>query len=245
MATLPAVFFKCFASYDRRMRRWLPLGLAAVSVIGLVVGAYLLRERSGLEISGDTLKQLQAFVVSLGPWAPALFLGVATFRVFFAVPSWILLTVGGMAFGSTLGAVLGTVGITLSAILGFGISRFGGRGWLREWIEARYGALQQRLEKAGFAVLAATTAHPAIPMSGFHWAAGLTTLPVLGFVLAVALGASVRASVLSFLGASFREHGLGPSVLIALVVCAIGVLPLLHEPTRRRLLGRPDPDPSP
>jgi len=223
------------------MRRWIPLITTGAGVGGLLIVAWLLRERSGLVISSDTLDQLRGFVVELGIWGPILFLGVATFRVFFAIPSWILLTVGGMAFGAQLGAVLGTAGITLSAILGFAITRLGSSGWIREWLIGRYGALHRRLEKAGLFLMGATTAHPAVPMSGLHWAAGLTTLPLLGFVGAVALGAAVRATALSFLGASFRELGLAASLAIGLGLAVVGSIPLLHPWTRRQLLGESDP----
>jgi len=220
------------------MRRWIRPLLAVALVLGLLWAASALRAHSGVEISGDALDQLSAFVVSLGGWAPVLFLGVATFRVFFVVPSWILLTVGGIAFGAFWGALLGTLGVTASGILGFGLARLGGRGSVRRWVELRFGEHRERVEKAGLAVLAATTAHPAVPMSGLHWAAGLTSLPLLGFVLAVGMGAAIRSTVLAFLGASFVELGWARSLALAVGFCAIGALPLLHARTRQRLLGR-------
>jgi uncharacterized membrane protein YdjX (TVP38/TMEM64 family) len=226
------------------MLRWIPLLLVLVALAGLVLVAHELKVRSGVDFSGDLLAQLRAVIVSLGWVAPAVYVFVGAFRVFFFIPSWVLLTVAGLAFGAGLGALLGALGIVLSGALGFLLARFGGQGHLRDWIEIRYGSLQRRLERAGLALVGLVTAHPAVPMSGVHWAAGLTTLPFLGFCAAVALGATVRASTLAYLGASFTELGVTASVLIAAGLAVLCALPLLHPSMRARLLIRGEDDPA-
>ena len=218
------------------MRRFLPLAIVLALIAGLLLAARQLKVQSGIDFSGDVLAQLRDFIAALGWIAPAVYVFVGAFRVFFFIPSWVLLTVAGLAFGAWLGALLGTLGILLSGAVGFLLARFGGRGHVRSFIERRYGSLQRRLERAGLALIGMVTAHPAVPMSGVHWAAGLTSLPFAGFCVAVLLGATVRATTLSYLGASFVRLGLGASIALAAALAVVFALPLLHPGLRARLL---------
>lgn len=222
------------------MRRVVPIVLLLL-VAGLFAVGQELRGMLDFELSADALPSLRNWIVELGWKGPALFLGVATFRVFLLVPSWVLLTVGGLAFGGVAGAVLGTVGTTLSGLLGFAISRAAGRDLVERLLDERLRGLEQRLQRAGLSFIAIATAHPAVPMSSFHWAAGLTSLPLMGFVAAVFSGAAVRATGLAFVGSSVVDLGFTRSLAILGGLGLLAGLPLLHRGFRRWLLAT---DPS-
>lgn len=204
----------------------------------LFFGAWSLLRASGIVVGAETLQQMRDYVLGMGALAWLLFVFVGTFRVFFFIPSWILLAVGGMAFGSQLGALLGTIGITLSAVLGFGIARYGSKTFIAQYLSERFGDAQARLADAGILLLGLTTAHPMVPMSGLHWAAGMTALPLVGFTVAVGVGAAVRATALAFLGAQVQELGLWVTLAIGLALGVVGALPFVHPALRARLLGR-------
>ncbi|MEN8184538.1 MAG: hypothetical protein ABFS46_18590, partial [Myxococcota bacterium] len=108
------------------MRRFLPplllLGIVAIAItLGRVV-----RAEMGVDFSPESVR---TWVESLGWRGPALFLAVVTFRQFLALPSGLLLPVGGLCFGALLGTVLGATGIVISAFLGFSLTRLLGREW--------------------------------------------------------------------------------------------------------------------
>jgi len=231
----------------RLVRRAAPILLlvliAALFAVGSEVRGWL-----DVDLSADALPRLRARILELGWKGPALFLALATFRIFLLLPSWLLLTLGGLAFGGLLGAVLGALGTTLSGVLGFSITRAAGRDLVERRIGARARGLEARLRRAGLSIIAVSTAHPAVPMTGFHWVAGLTSLSLAGFTAAVAAGAVLRATSLAFLGSSLVDLGPTASLAILVGLALVGGLPLLHRGFRHWLLGggdAPEPQPGP
>lgn len=215
------------------MGRLLPLALS-VLVVAAFVGGQSVRQHTGLEVS---LESVQAWLVSLGWWAPALYLGLVTFRIFFFLPSWVVLTAGGVIFGALVGTALGGLGIALSALIVYALARGIGRDRLRSWMLARHAAYQS-IERAGPVLVGVVTAHPVAPMSALHAAAGLSTLPIVGFVAAVTVGGVVRAFLLSFFGASLIEPDSWAFVIATALLLGVVLLPLVHPRVRRKLFPR-------
>src|SRR5262245_35602833 len=125
-------------------RRVVP-ALLAVLALSLVAG-WVVREQLGIELSTASLQEL---VKSMGWKAPAIFLGLLTFRQFIFLPAIVILPVGGLCFGTTLGTILGATGIVLSALITFTIARKVGGAWLRELFGHRYAWLEGHVERAG------------------------------------------------------------------------------------------------
>ncbi|MBW2281233.1 MAG: TVP38/TMEM64 family protein [Deltaproteobacteria bacterium] len=225
------------------MKRSLPAVLV-VFVIALFAAGSLLRGQLDVEIDAGSmesfqasLQDLRAWIVGLGWPAPAIFIGLVTFRVFLLLPSAVVLTVGGLAFGSLFGTLLGTVGIFLSAALKFAIARGAGRDVLKNSLGDRFLEFEARVERAGVWLVGVVTAHPAAPMSSVHWAAGLSSMSFLGFAAAVMVSGPVRAAVYSVLGSSIVELEWTMTVGLAAALLAVALLPLAHRGLRQRLLG--------
>lgn len=211
-------------------RRVLPALLAFFAVT--FAAGWLVRDQLGIELSTVAL---QDFVRGMGWKAPAIFLGLLTFRQFIFLPAIVILPVGGLCFGTTLGTILGATGIVLSALITFAIARKVGGAWLRELFGHRYAWLERHVERAGPPAIALVTAHPTGPMSAFFWAAGFSSMALLPFALAVTAGGSVRALAYSFFGAALLVPG-SPHFYAGLVVLALAVIgPLAHPAVRRRL----------
>lgn len=225
------------------MRRVLPLVLLAL-VAGLFALGAELRGGFDFEISMESVADMQAslrevrrWVIEQGWIAPAMFVGMVTFRYFLFLPSAFVLSVGGLAFGAPLGTLLGVAGIVLSALVHFCIGRFAGRELLQSWFGREFGALSARLERLGFWVVGLGTAHPAGTMGILHVAAGFTSISILGFLAAVAAAAPLRAGAYALLGATLVEMEWWVSALVALGMILAVVLPLLHPGARARILG--------
>ena len=151
-----------------------------------------------------------------------------------------MLTAGGLVFGAPLGTVLGTAGILISALMKFGLARGIGREWVARQRGERFRKLEQRAESAGAWVVAAVTAYPTGPMTPFHYGAGLSSIPVATFALAIAATAPLRAVAYSFFGSTLLAPG-SPDFYVATgLLVAFALLPMLHPRLRRRLFRSSD-----
>ncbi len=215
------------------MARRGPLVFALVLAAAFLVGSFV-RGQLDLELSVDSIR---SFVSDLGWWAPVIFIALVTFRQFLLLPSALLLTAGGVAFGAGTGTVLGAAGVILSALMKFGLARVFGR----DWLEARYGdrfrQFDRRLGKAGPLAVGVSTAHPTGPLSPFHWGAGFSSMSVGVFAAVVIAAAPIRAAALSFFGAHVFEPGTPRFWVASGILVATVLVPLLHPGLRRRILG--------
>jgi uncharacterized membrane protein YdjX (TVP38/TMEM64 family) len=94
------------------------------------------------------------------------------------------------------------------------------------------------IERAGPWLVAFVTAHPAMPMSAVHLAAGLSPLSLFTFAAALSLGALVRAFILAFFGSTLLEPGSPRFYAASLLLLAVFAVPLLHRGLRRRMFGK-------
>lgn len=214
------------------MRRYLPVLLIAFTA-GLFLAGYLVRSNLGIEFTQESIRHL---VEGLGWKAGAIFVGLVTFRQFLFLPSMVVLPVGGIVFGAELGTLLGATGILASAVLKYGIARSLGREWFRPYFGAAVDAFQQRASAAGPLVVGLATAHPAGPMSPVFWGAGFASLPVIPFVLTVAIAAPIRAFALSFFGSTLLDPGTPRFWFATVVLAVVALLPLAFPGVRERLM---------
>jgi uncharacterized membrane protein YdjX (TVP38/TMEM64 family) len=205
------------------------IGWIAVAVF--VVGGTFLRDALGVEWSAASIRGL---VEGSGLWAPLLFIALVTFRLVILIPSQILLTAAGLLFGAASGALYGAVGMTLSALMNFAIVRVAGIDAVREHLPRRFGgALALARSKVGGGALAIATGYPVGPISAFQIGAALAGMTLLTYVVAVAIGATVRAATFSYFGSTLLE---GERLLVgAAVLAAAAIIPLLFPRSRARL----------
>lgn len=207
--------------------------LIALLTVSLVAG-WVVRDQLGLELSTESLR---ATVDGMGWKAPAIFLGLMTFRQFIFLPAIVILPVGGLCFGTTVGTILGATGIVLSALITFAIARKIGGQWIRDTFGLRYAWVERHVEKAGPVMVGLVTAHPTGPMAWFFWGAGFSSMALLPFALAVTAGGSVRALAYSFLGSTLLVPGSPQFYVAATVLALAAIVPIAHPGLRRRLFG--------
>jgi uncharacterized membrane protein YdjX (TVP38/TMEM64 family) len=217
-------------------------GVAALIALGRAFAA-----RMGIDWNPTSVREL---VAGLGAWGPVLFVGLMTFRQIILIPSQILFVAGGLCFGVAAGTAYGAVGLVVSGTMLFLIARYVGK-------EAMLARIPDELKpvidaagrRAGPALLALGTGYPVGPITAYHAAAGLTTISLGSFVVAVTVGGVVRGLVYTYFGSALVE-GLGGTLLAAgALLLLAALLPLASPRARRWILGtRPFPDgeaPSP
>jgi uncharacterized membrane protein YdjX (TVP38/TMEM64 family) len=180
-------------------RRWRLLGV----LILFVVGGGLLRDALGIEWSTEGIRTL---VADAGIWAPITFVALLVFRILLVIPSVILLPAGGLLFGVVEGSIYGTIGLTLSALLNYGLVQWAGPEAFEARISPRFrGVLEIARSRAGAGAVAVISAYPFGPITVTHLGAAIAGMSFVTFFVAVGLGSIIRSATFSLFGASFVE----------------------------------------
>jgi uncharacterized membrane protein YdjX (TVP38/TMEM64 family) len=206
-----------------------------VGLAGMVLAAHLARTRLGIEFS---IGGVQDAVGRLGLWGPPVFFALVMFRQFIALPSWLILPVGGLCFGTVAGTLLGAGALVVSGCLKFAIARHVGRDWVRRNFGERFRRVEQRVDRLGPVVVGLSTAHPFGILAPFHWGAGLSSIRFAPFALALVLGAPVRAFAFSAFGAAVADPSTPEFRAVCLGLGALVLLPLAIPAVRRKLFAR-------
>lgn len=208
-----------------RHQRLLPLVTLAV----LAGAAFYARSRMGLEWNVESVR---AFVAGLGFWGPLAFVLLLGFRMLLLIPSKILLVVGGICFGLVEGSLYGALGIVLSGVLAFGLTRWLGVERLRSQVPPRARrTLELAGSRGGAGLMGLATGYPIGPLTIYHVGAALTSMPFVVFLVALCAGALVRAGLYAWFGEVLATGGL-TEMALAGGVLALAALPLLHPRVR-------------
>jgi len=194
------------------------------SVLALLAGAALaawVRSRGGFTLDPMELREQ---IADFGWLAPVGFMLVAGLRPFLLMPSWVIMSVGGLLFGVVGGVLLGTVGFTFGAVMMFSVCRGLGRDIVARYAgDGRMGRTDAYLTERGPVWMAAWTGLPITPLTPVHAAAGLSGMPFLGFVAAVAVGFLPRTALYSLFGDSIARRDTR-SIAIAAALLVVGVV---------------------
>jgi uncharacterized membrane protein YdjX (TVP38/TMEM64 family) len=215
------------------MSKRIPFLILGLLAVAFAAGA-LARGRIGVVHSPESIR---FWVQSLGWQAPLIFVALVVFRQFLLLPSAILLPVGGLCFGALAGTGLGAIGIVLSGLMKYLIARSIGRDSVESWLGERFRRFGGRLDRGGPVVVGLITAHPMGPMGPCHWGAGLSSIRLPAFAVAVAAGALLRSAAYALVGSTLLAPGSSQFYLASAVLLAAILLPLAHPALRRRLFG--------
>lgn len=224
------------AAVNREVRNQLT-GLGVLAA--LLGGAYWARQTLGIEWGAESVRDA---VAGFGVWGPILLVALLAFRSVLVIPSQVLLIAAGLCFGAVRGTLYGAVGVTLSGVMWFALVRWLGREFVLNRMPPR---IRPALDAAGNAMgasfLALATGYPFGPIVAWHAGAGLTGMAFSTFLLAVALGSTVRAATYTFFGSRFAEADLGQILLATGVLLALTGIPLLFPRSRRFVRRLLDP----
>lgn len=203
---------------------------ALVFVAALAAGVWF-HLQGGLPLDPT---ELRAFITGLGMIAPFGFVALAALRPVFALPSWVIMTAGGLAFGVVWGTLLSSLGFSMGAVLGFSLARSLGRDAVQKRMGDRLARADEFLSRRGAKWLGAYTALPISVMTPVHAGAGLSSMPFAAFALWVSIGLVPRAALYSYFGDSFTR-GTSAMVTAGVVVLTLGVVAIFVM--RRMLRG--------
>ena len=160
-----------------RFNRWLIVAAAALVGVLLVV----LGQRAA-----PLIPRFSAYVASLGPAGPAVFVvGYALATVGF-IPGSLLTLSAGAIFGLGWGVVLVFMAATLGSTLAFLIARYGARKAIARRVDSnpQFAAVNRAIAAQGRRIVFLLRLSPAFPFSLLNYALGLTTVSLRDYVLA-------------------------------------------------------------
>ena len=201
------------------MRR---LARLALIVGGLVLAGGAFRDWVGFEPSGEWLR---GWVDGFGIWGPVVYAGLMAVRHFFLLPSSLMLTLGGAAFGIFGGTLAGGIGLFLSGVLTFYIFRVVRPDHLVRRMEERYGQQVEVAERGMPLAVFLVTAVPPAPQTPLYWFVSFSRMEWGRFIALVFPSSVIRAFVLSVLGAGLIDSnpllvvGAAAAIVVGLALC--------------------------
>ena len=202
-------------------------GLIMLAVLG---GAVYVSRAVGL---GDMLSDTQWFndhVLGNGPLSVIIFLAVSTVFTAVGLPRQLIGFLGGFAFGIFGGTVLSTVGSGLGCALAALYARMGGRDLVERKLGKRVHKVNRFLQHEPFNTALAIRLFPLGSNLIVNLAAGVSSIPLMPFVLGSCLGYIPQNFIFALFGAGMNRESttgvvlsVGMSVALFVVSGWLGV----------------------
>lgn len=204
---------------------------AAVLALGWFCGDRLSNSLRALWGIYGSPRAIRAFVAGFGAWAPVVFIGLQALQVVISpIPGEATGVLGGYLFGTWLGLLYSTVGLTLGSALAFGLARWLGLHLVRRIIPAEtYGKLSVVARPQGLAVTFILFALPGFPKDYLSYLLGLTPMSWGSFLLVSSLGRIPGTWLLSAQGAAAGNSQYGLLLVLVAVALALAVLSCFHR----------------
>lgn len=214
------------------MGRTLTIALRIAAVLALVAAAIAVV----LVVPHDPAALGRA-ADAAGPWAVLLFACAWVIGTCLMLSGTVLSVAGGLLFGP-LGVVLSLVASPIGALVAFLIGRGLGHDAVLTRLPQRVRELVGTLERTGARGVATVRLMPAVPVSAFNYACGLTKVRPRDFFIGSALGAAPRVILYGVAGGAMARVGVVAPIAISAL---LGFVALAVVAYRRRGLGAARP----
>jgi uncharacterized membrane protein YdjX (TVP38/TMEM64 family) len=157
----------------------------------------------------------------LGPWGPALLVGIYVVACMLMLPSWFITLAAGFLFGMLWGAVTACLGSVLGAMAAFFVARSVARPWIEHRLAGHpyFLALDRAIGVRGFKIVALVRLCSLSPYALTSYLFGLTKIPLGPFLFGSWLGRLPATIVYAYVGSTAKS----------LVDVAMGRVHLGHE----------------
>jgi uncharacterized membrane protein YdjX (TVP38/TMEM64 family)/rhodanese-related sulfurtransferase len=211
------------------MRRLLPRLALALAILAAAAAAAVHRDRIDPAA-------LDAWLGSLGPWAPIGYVVLYALAAVAFVPGAIFGLAGGALFGPVWGSLWNLLGATLGATLAFLVARY----IVGDWVERRAGGPLARLiagvDAEGWRFVALVRLVPLFPFNLSNYALGLTRIPLRHYVIATLVCMVPGVVAYTWLGYAGRGALTGEADTVRYGLLALGLLAAIA--LLPRLVGR-------
>lgn len=149
----------------------------------MVIGAALVVGTTA-RLAPDLLPRFTAWVASLGPWGPVVFVAGYSIAPVVLAPAFLLTIAAGALFGFWAGVLYVMIGGTIGATLAFLIARYAARHLVESLLASspRLVAIDRAVELHGFRLVALLRMSPAVPYVLLNYALGLSRVRLADYV---------------------------------------------------------------
>ncbi len=225
---------------------WARFGLTLVLLLGLLAAYGLVSafraevDRAAAILSRGDVAGLRDYILSYGLWAPVVSTLLMVLQALLApLPAFLLTFANGLAFGAFWGGILSLASATLAAAVCFWLARSLGRRPV-EALVGRTGLVtaDRWLLRWGAPAVLVARLVPVVSFDLVSYAAGLTRMRFVPFVIATVIGAAPASFAYAYLGEQ------APRLVWALMVVFVVVLTftVVVGAVRRRRRGAQEPD---
>ena len=211
------------------MRRSLPRLALTLLLAGMTGWALFHRDQINLAT-------LDAWLASLGPWAPIGYVILFALATVAFVPGVVFSLAGGALFGPLWGSLWNLTGATLGAILAFLVARY----IAGDWVARKTGGLLKRLidgiDTEGWRFVAFVRLVPLFPFNLSNYALGLTRIPLHHYVIPTLVCMVPGAVAYTWLGYAGRGALSGDTGAVRYGLLGLGLLAAIA--LLPRLIGR-------
>jgi uncharacterized membrane protein YdjX (TVP38/TMEM64 family) len=215
----------------RHLQTGIIAGLALAAALAYLLSSSIhseINEATSILSHGD-VDGLRDYMRSFGFWAPIASLCLMILQAIAApVPGFFIVFANGLAFGVFWGGLLSLAGQTLAAMVCFAIARGLGRGAIEGLIgKLGLSTADKWFERWGATGIFVARVLPGIGFDAVSYAAGLTKMSFVKFVLATLLGAAPQTFAYAYLGQNATKYVwplLGISTLVLVVVGGVAYI---------------------
>ncbi len=138
-------------------------------------------------------------------WAPLVFIGLYALLTTIGVPMVVMTFVAGFTFGAMWGTLYVLIGANIGANLAFDLARYLGRDFISRYIKGPIDRIDRQLRNQGLLRMLQLRLIPVIPFNLFNFAAGLSGIRKLHFVLGTAIGILPGTFIYAYTAASLMQ----------------------------------------
>ncbi|WP_232664707.1 TVP38/TMEM64 family protein [Pseudonocardia sp. TRM90224] len=209
--------------------------------VGAVVAAAIAATVGVVVWSGET-PDIRASVQAAGLWAPLLFVVLQAVVNITPLPRTVFTVAAGVLFGSVAGFVLTVVATTLAACLAFWLVRYMGGAFVeRHSHRAGLAWLRARLDRSGLLAVLSIRLVPMVPFAVLNYAAGLSGVRFLPYLIATVLGVLPGTIAIVVLGdAVIGGDPPFALVIVSVVSAVVGLVGAIIAARKPALVGAPE-----
>ena len=176
-----------------------------------------------LRESLDTGEELRREFLSYGVWAPVLFILLQVLQVLFApIPGEASGILGGYLFGTWLGFIYSSIGLTLGSLIAFIFGRLLGEVFINRFFRTRtYQKFNDLVRKKDFVIPFVLFIVPGFPKDMLSYVLGLSTIPLPVFLFVAAIGRMPGTLMLSMQGDHVYEGNFLQLVILSALSVAV------------------------
>lgn len=218
LSTVIHFFLSTVTDAWAEFRSW-PSWKKLITAAGIAAASFIT-----LTVELPSISTLRHWADSSGPLFVWLFCGLYVLVTQFPIPRTFLTLASGILFGPWLGTLVALGSTTVSAAISLLIVR----GLLGDWMEPRLthpavGRINERLKQRGWLAVTSLRMIAAIPFSILNYVAALTSVPLLAFTVATAIGSAPGTVATVVLGDAFVNSGSATAVLFTVFLACLGI----------------------